>query len=62
MNYHPHAYEPDQLDGLIQQVYKQYASSSSWGEFIHKSRGIRDDLHPNITNNLHSAARLLSQF
>ena len=45
---------------MIQQL-SQYASSTSWGDFICNTRG-RGDLHPDIVSIPHSASHIHSLF
>ena len=59
--FHPHQYEPDHLDELIQAIAQQFSLSTSWGDFIRTVRGC-GDLHPDIANIPHPAAHFLSQF
>jgi hypothetical protein len=52
---------PDELEGLVQGLAADYASASSWKEFVENFRGQEGDFHPQVKRIPHATAELLDE-
>jgi hypothetical protein len=52
----------DTLDDLVDETVANFKASSSWVDFVHKSRAPQSDFHPDVGRLPHRAAHLLDMF
>jgi hypothetical protein len=50
-----------ELQRLVERATRQFESSSSWEDFVAKSKDTRGDLHPDVAHLPHRAAHLLNR-
>jgi hypothetical protein len=53
---------PDDLDTLVQALVADYASASSWKEFVEELCGKEGEFHPQVKRLLYATAELLEEF